>query len=147
MTSCNSGSTCLLRPLDDQSLQLLQENSVVRVGFPLDGTPLSYHPTVPAPSTIKVDITLQIVPSNLKIDIALQIVLPENCPCKLFRPKIAPANCSARKLPHFQSLRDSTFKPLGQSCNTELTWSALCRGRHKMLSHWIVMFALRVQSS
>ena len=51
-------------PLDDQPLQLLQENSVVRVEFPLDGTPLSYHPTVPAPSTLKVDITLQIVPST-----------------------------------------------------------------------------------
>ena len=51
-------------PLDDQPLPLLQENSVVRVEFPLDGTPLSYHPTVPAPSTLKVDITLQIVPST-----------------------------------------------------------------------------------
>jgi hypothetical protein len=105
--------------LDDQQLQLLQENSVVRVEFPLDGTPLSYHPTVPAPSTLKVDITLQIVPSNLKIDIALQIVLPENCPCKLFRPKIAPLPEAAGQ--HF-------FKPLGQSCNTELTWSACCAG-------------------
>ena len=35
--------------------------------FPRDGTPLSYHPSVPAPS-------------NLKVDIALQIVPPENCP-------------------------------------------------------------------
>jgi len=53
-------------PLDDQPLQLLQENSAVRVEFPLDGTPLSYRPTVPAPSTLKVDITLRIVSSTKK---------------------------------------------------------------------------------
>jgi hypothetical protein len=53
-TSCNAGSTCLLRSfLDDQQLKLLQENSVDRVEFPRDSTPLSYHPTVPAPSALK----------------------------------------------------------------------------------------------